>query len=189
MPGGTITLTNGTLNGGSSVIHVGAFSMGAGSFAVGSGTVVFDGTASQALPFSGFAGLRLEDPAENNLVGYWKLDEGQGTTLQDSSGHGNTGAASTSGVSWQTGASAVPSTVSFDDNAALTFNGFSGYAQLGANNIPATNAARHHQHLGQFHRPGGEPEHGRPGGRRGTTSSSAFAAASSPPGRRAPPRR
>lgn len=141
VPGGTITLTNGTLNGGSSVIHAGAFSMGTGSFAVGSSTVVFDGTASQSLPFSSFAGLRLEDPAESNLVGYWKLDEGQGTTLQDLSGHGNTGAASTSGVSWQTGSSGVPSAVSFDDNAALTFNGTSGYAQLGANSIPGTSAA------------------------------------------------
>lgn len=140
VPGGTITLTNGTLNGGSSVIHLGAFSVGAGSFAAGTGTVVFDGTASQSLPFSSFAGLRLESPSETNLVGYWKLDEGQGTVLQDLSGNGNTGAAS-SGVTWATGSSAVPSTVSFDDNAALTFNGTSGYAQLGANNMPATNAA------------------------------------------------
>jgi hypothetical protein len=141
VPGGTITLTNGTLNGGSSVMHVGAFTIGAGTFTPGTGTVVFDGTSSQSLPFSSFAGLRLEDPAENNLVGYWKLDEGQGTVLQDLSGHGNTGAASTSGVSWQTGSSAVPSTVSFDDNASLTFNGSSGYAQLGANSIPGTSAA------------------------------------------------
>jgi len=141
VPGGTITLTNGTLNGGSSVIHVGAFSIGSGSFAVGTGTVVFDGTTGGALPFSSFAGLRLEDPSEANLVGYWKLDEGQGTTLQDLSGSGNTGAASSSGVTWGTGSASVPATVSFDDNAALTFNGSSGYAQLGATNIPATNAA------------------------------------------------
>ncbi len=141
VPGGTITLTNGTLNGGSAVIHVGAFSMGAGSFAVGSSTVVFDGLASQSLPFSNFAGLRLEAPAENNLVGYWKLDEGQGTTLQDVSGNGNTGAASSAGVAWGTVPASIPSPIGFDDYASLTFDGSSGYAQLGANNIPGTSAA------------------------------------------------
>jgi fibronectin-binding autotransporter adhesin len=141
VPGGTITLTNGTLNGGTSTMHVGAFSVGSGSFAAGTGTVVFDGTTSQSLPSFTFSGLRLEDPLEANLVGYWKLDEGQGTTLQDVSGNGNSGAMSSSGVTWQTGGASVPATVSFDDNAALSFNGTSGYAQLGATNIPATNAA------------------------------------------------
>ncbi len=141
VPQGTITLTSGTLNGGSSassLIHVGAFSVGAGTFVPGSGTVVFDGTASQSLPFASFAGLRLEDPAESNLVGYWKLDEAQGTVIQDLSGNGNTGALSTTGMTWQT---TVPSTVSFDDYAALSFSGTNSYAQLGVNNLPAINAA------------------------------------------------
>jgi Concanavalin A-like lectin/glucanases superfamily len=138
VPGGTITLTNGTLNGGSSVTHVGAFSVGSGSFAVGTGTVVFDGTSSQTLPLSSFSGLRIEDPQEPNLVGYWKLDEGQGTTIRDLSGNGNTGTLSSSGVTWQT---TVPATVGFDDYASAAFNGSSGYATLGATGLPATDAA------------------------------------------------
>src|SRR6185312_8934206 len=86
VPGGTITLTQGTLAGGSSTIHAGAFAIGAGSFSVGTSTVIFDGSANQSLPFSNFSGLRFEDPRETNLVGYWKLDEGQGTWLEDVSG-------------------------------------------------------------------------------------------------------
>jgi fibronectin-binding autotransporter adhesin len=140
VPGGTITLTQGTLAGGSSVIHAGAFSIGSGSFTAGSSTVVFDGNANQSLPFASFSGLRLEDPSESNLVGYWKLDEGQGTWLQDLSGNGNTGSLSSSGVTWATGAS-IPSVISFDNFAAATFNGSTGYAQLGVTNLPATNGA------------------------------------------------
>ena len=138
VPAATITLTKGTLNGGSSVIHVGAFSVGTGAFVPGTGTVVFDGTASQSLPFASFSGLRLEDPAETNLVGYWKLDEAQGTTIQDLSGNGNTGVLSTTGMTWQT---TVPAGVSFDDYAALSFSGTNSYAQVGTNNLPATDGA------------------------------------------------
>ena len=140
VPGSTITLTQGTLAGGSSVIHAGAFSIGSGSFTAGSSTVVFDGTANQSLPFASFSGLRLEDPSESNLVGYWKLDEGQGTWLEDLSGNGNTGSLSSSGVTWATGAS-IPSAISFDNFAAATFNGSTGYAQLGVTNLPATDGA------------------------------------------------
>jgi hypothetical protein len=140
VPGGTITLTQGTLAGGSSTIHVGAFSIGAGSFSVGSSTVIFDGIASQSLPFGSFSGLRLEDPSESSLVGYWKLDEGQGTWLQDVSGSGNTGALGSAGITWTT--SSLPTAISFDDWAGITFDGSStAYAQMGATNLPATNAA------------------------------------------------
>ena len=140
VPGGTVTLTQGTLAGGSSIIHVGAFSIGSGSFSVGSSTVIFDGVANQSLPFSSFTGLRFEDPSETNLVGYWKLDEGQGTWLQDVSGSGNTGALGTAGLTWTT--ASLPTGITFDDWAGLTFNGSgTAYAQMGASNIPATNAA------------------------------------------------
>ena len=142
VPGGTITLTNGILKNVSSVVHVGNFAFGSGSYTVGTGTIVFDGAASQSLPvgITTYSGLRLEDPTESNLVGYWKLDEAQGTVIQDLSGNGNTGALSPSGVSWLTGAS-IPSQISFDNYAGVSFDGSNGYAQLGATNIPATNAA------------------------------------------------
>ena len=142
VPGGTITLTKGTLKNVSSVVHVGNFSFGTGSYTVGAGTIVFDGSASQSLPASltTYGGLRLEDPTETGLVGYWKLDEAQGTVIQDLSGNGNTGALSSSGTSWLTGAS-IPSAISFDNYAAVSFDGSNGYAQMGANSMPATDAA------------------------------------------------
>ena len=142
VPGGTITLSNGTLKNLSSVVHVGNFSFGSGSYIVGTGTIVFDSLASQSLPagLTTYGGLRLEGPTETGLVGYWKLDEAQGTVIQDLSGNGNTGALSPSGVSWLTGA-AIPSAISFDNYGAVSFDGSNGYAQLGATNMPATNAA------------------------------------------------
>ncbi|MCX6702489.1 MAG: prepilin-type N-terminal cleavage/methylation domain-containing protein [Candidatus Wolfebacteria bacterium] len=42
------------------------------------------------------------DYGDSSLVGYWKFDEGSGTTAYDSSGYGNTGT-STNGPSWVTG--------------------------------------------------------------------------------------
>ncbi|HUX35644.1 MAG TPA: LamG domain-containing protein, partial [Candidatus Paceibacterota bacterium] len=41
--------------------------------------------------------------SSNGLVGYWKFDEGQGTSTQDSSGNGNTGTLSASPPSWVSG--------------------------------------------------------------------------------------
>ncbi|HUX35523.1 MAG TPA: LamG domain-containing protein, partial [Candidatus Paceibacterota bacterium] len=42
--------------------------------------------------------------SSNGLVGYWKFDEGQGTSTQDSSGNGNTGTWNgTLGSQWATG--------------------------------------------------------------------------------------
>lgn len=43
-------------------------------------------------PGDSYYNLRIEDPTENGLVGYWKLDEGSGSTTQDLSGNGNDGA-------------------------------------------------------------------------------------------------
>ena len=54
-----------------------------------------------------------------NLVGYWNLDEGAGTTANDSSGHDNDG--SVSGVTW---------TTSGKFNGALTFDGTNDSVQV-----------------------------------------------------------
>jgi len=139
VPGGTVTLTAGTLNGGSFVMHVGSFVRTSGALVAGTGTVVLDGTSSQTLAVSSFNALRLEDPTESNLVGYWKLDDGQGTTVADLSGSGNNGTLSAAGATWQT---TVPATVGFDDAASVILNGTSGYASLGIANLPANNAAQ-----------------------------------------------
>ncbi len=70
-------------------------------------------------------------PTTNGLVGYWKLDEGSGTSVADSSGNGNTGtvgagAALTTG-GYYNGAASFPggsnNYVSLPDTAALDFAG------------------------------------------------------------------
>jgi hypothetical protein len=141
VPGGTLTLTKGTLAAGSNTLHVGALSIGTGVYSGASATLILDGTSSQTLPtgVTTFGSLRVEDPSENNLVGYWKLDEANGTWLQDLSGNGNTGTLSGSGITWST--ASVPSTITFDDYASAAFDGSSGYASLGTTGLPATNGA------------------------------------------------
>ena len=138
VPGGTITLTKGTLAAGSNTVRAGAFSFGTGTASMSSATLILDGSTSQSLPFSTLGGLRIEDPTESNLVGYWKLDEAGGRTLRDYSGNGNTGTLSTSGVTWST--TSVPS-VAYDDYASVTLDGSAGYASVGTTNLPATNGA------------------------------------------------
>jgi hypothetical protein len=77
------------------------------------------------------------DPTERNLVGYWKFDEGSGTTLRDSSGKGN-GATVASAVTWISAAASLPS-LKFTNAAAINFNG-SGHATVGTPTLPATDA-------------------------------------------------
>jgi hypothetical protein len=60
--------------------------------------------------------ITVTDP---NLVGWWKLDEGEGTLALDWSGHGNHGTIY-SGATWQEGF----------DGGALRFDGLSGYVAL-----------------------------------------------------------
>jgi hypothetical protein len=142
VPGGTLTLTSGTLATGSNTVHAGTLSMGGGTFSGTASTLILDSSANQTLTASGLGSLRVEDPSESNLVGYWKLDEAVGTRLQDWSGNGNTGTLSSAGVTWSTsGVPGVPSAVSFDDNASVKFNGSSGYAKLGTTGLPAMNGA------------------------------------------------
>src|ERR1019366_5109600 len=54
------------------------------------------------------------------LVGWWKLDDGSGTSAADSSGTGNTGTL-TNGPAWTTGGM---------NNGALSFNGTNSYVSI-----------------------------------------------------------
>lgn len=136
--GATVTLTNSTLACAAQTARVGQFSFGGtGTFSVGTGTLIVDGSSSQSLPLSTFAGLRIEPTSETNLVGYWKLDEGAGAIF-DSSGNGNGGTLS----SGTTGQTSVPSATIYDNPKSVAFNGSNGYATLGINNLPATSAAQ-----------------------------------------------
>jgi hypothetical protein len=128
---------NGALDGGAFVVHAGTMK-GSGTFTPGTGTVVLDngqtlGTSAVAT----FNGLRLEDPTESSLVAYWKLDEGNSTAFRDLSGSGNTGTLS-GGATWTAAASGI----GFDDAAALSLDGSTGYASMGTNKIPKANATQ-----------------------------------------------
>ncbi len=140
VPGGTVTISaTGNINGGAYVAHIGTLSDPSNQWARGTGTVVLDGSSDQTLTSKSFYGLRIEDPTEAGIVGYWKLDAGQGTSLLDVSGNANTGSLSASGTIWT---AAPPSTtVTFDDASAMKFDGATGYATLGTTNLPAASAA------------------------------------------------
>jgi hypothetical protein len=102
------------------------------------GTVILDGTTSQALAEKNFWGLRIEDPSETGIVAYWKLDEGQWTSVRDYSGSGNTGTLSATGSSW----TSAPAGITFDDAAALKLDGSTGSVTLGHSGLPASNTAQ-----------------------------------------------
>ncbi len=63
------------------------------TFYPGGGITVTYEYADQLLEFSSFgtSGGAIPSAVNTNLVGWWKLDEGTGTTTADSSGNGNTG--------------------------------------------------------------------------------------------------
>jgi Concanavalin A-like lectin/glucanases superfamily len=138
----TLTVSSGaTLTDGTYVVHAGAMA-GTGTFNYGTGTVVLDFVSATPLGASTFYNLRIEDPTEANLVAYWKLDEGNGATVHDSSVVANTGSL-TGGATWTTGAS---SSIGFDDAAGLSFDG-SGYGSMplvgsGTNKPPAANESQ-----------------------------------------------
>ncbi|MEA2700232.1 MAG: hypothetical protein QOI66_4503 [Myxococcales bacterium] len=125
---GSLTMTNGALSPGSYAIHVSDLNKTSGTFTAGTGKVVIDttGPVTQSTGFT-FNNLRVETPNETNLVGYWKLDEGQGPTTRDATGSVNVGTMS-GGANWI--ASVLPPTT-FDNHAAASLNGTSAYVSLG----------------------------------------------------------
>ena len=138
---GVLTLTKGqSLDGGGHVIHAGKLDDqtggGTGFQSTTDGTLVLDGSASYDLASKYFCGLRIEDPTETGLVGYWKLDQGQGPAVRDSV-NSNQGTVSATGAVWAAPATAI----SFDNPPAMTFTGASsGYVSAGATGLPAANA-------------------------------------------------
>ena len=77
-------------------------------------------TALFALLAQGQAQGALEGPG-SGLVGWWKFDEGSGTTAADSSGNGNNGAL-LNGLEWTTG---------MNGSGALSFDGVNDYVMTG----------------------------------------------------------
>ncbi|HVY41144.1 MAG TPA: LamG domain-containing protein [Polyangia bacterium] len=132
----TVTI-NSVLTDPSYVARLGLFS-GTGTFNPGAGTVVLDSSGNRTLStFANFNNLRLEDGTENNLVGYWKLDEGTGTSLYDASSKSNGGTLVGSGT-WSRGMPGLP----LENPSSLTFDGATAYATLGSSGIPSANASQ-----------------------------------------------
>jgi Concanavalin A-like lectin/glucanases superfamily len=126
---------------GAFVAHVGALvdqTSAMNGFSAGTGTLVIDGAADSNLTGGAYYGLRVEDPTESGIVAYWKLDEGQGHSLRDVSGNGNDGTIAATGTSW-IGSSPM---TTFDNAAALSFDGVAGSASMGASALPAANASQ-----------------------------------------------
>ncbi len=95
--GGAFDLTGGTFTAPTGLMSVGGgFHHSGGTFDPNGGRVVLDNTGDQTLA-TAFHDLYVND----GLLGYWKLDEGSGTTAADSSGYGHDGALHRSPV-WST---------------------------------------------------------------------------------------
>ena len=123
----SLSMTAGALSPGANAIHVSNLTATSGTLTAGTGTVVIDTTnnVTQSTGFT-FNNLRIEAPDELNLVGYWKLDDGQGTTIHDASGAGDDGTLN-GNTDWL--ASGLPS-LGFDNQAAASFNGTTAYARV-----------------------------------------------------------
>ncbi|HTB57330.1 MAG TPA: LamG-like jellyroll fold domain-containing protein [Polyangia bacterium] len=131
----TVTITGG-LNTGASVAHIGTLA-GTGLLSAGTGTVVLDNSFTTTASGTSFNNLRMEDSKnETNLVSYWKLDEGSGSTAYEMTVNANV-ATLKGGATWSTGAS---SSIRFDDAAGVTFDGATGYLSTGVSNIPQPDA-------------------------------------------------
>jgi hypothetical protein len=131
----SLTMNAGTLNASSYALRAGDINSSGGTFTAGTGTVILGGSSSQTLNTGSFNHLRIEDATEANLVGYWKLDEGTGTVARDFSGS-NTGTL-TNDPKWVV--SALPGT-SFDNRAALTFDGSNDYVAVTAAVTPSNSS-------------------------------------------------
>ena len=135
-PNATVTMTTGSLNLSARTLRAGALGSGSGTLTTTGATVILDGNSNHTLSVTPQNILRVEDPSETNLVGYWKFDENQGSTARDWSGSGHT-ATLVNAATWT---SAVPSTVEFFDPGALSLaSSNSQYADAGAS-ILSTNA-------------------------------------------------
>jgi len=139
---GDWTQSTGTFSGGSGTLDLGGgFDLSAGAFTAPSGLMVVSGifnhtggtfnpsgghvvlasTSNQTLA-STFYDLTIND----GLLGYWKLDEGSGTTASDSSGYGHNGTLR-NGPAWSTD---TPVTMDFHDPVALNFDGSDDYVDI-----------------------------------------------------------
>ena len=98
-----------------------------GTFIPSTGTVVFKGTA---VTIGGASATTFNNLTINLVnqgpVGYWKFDEGAGTTATDASGNGNTGTL----LNGPTYSTDRPAPISFINPNSLSFDGADDYVQV-----------------------------------------------------------
>lgn len=126
---GSLTLaTNGTLvsNGGSRLTLSGSWLNTGGTFTAGTGTVLLAGKGASTITSNSqsFYHLTIND----GLIGYWKLDEGTGTSAADSSGYGNNGTLTNMEAADWGGVTKAP--VHFGNLYALDFDGSNEYVSV-----------------------------------------------------------
>ncbi|MCX6032064.1 MAG: LamG domain-containing protein [Chloroflexi bacterium] len=110
---GAFNLSGGAFTAPSGLMTIaGVFNHTGGTFNPNGGRVVLASTTNQTLATT-FNDLTLND----GLLGYWKLDEGSGSTAADSSGYGHGGVVT--GTLWS---SATPATMDFHDPYAFRSN-------------------------------------------------------------------
>ena len=97
--------------------------------AMSTGKVVLDGNTDFTTDQATFTDLRVEPVAATNLVGYWKLDAGQGATAKDFGSGAHDGTLTNSPLWIKT---SLPSTIKFYNPAALDFDGTSDYVDIPA---------------------------------------------------------
>lgn len=120
---GYISLTGGELDVTTNnySVHAYDFDQGGGTFTPRSGVVVLNGSSDVSVTITDALNeLQIEDPTEDGLIAYWKFDECQTDTTADSSGNSQTG--TLNGPAVWTG-SGLPSSIDFDNQCALSFDG------------------------------------------------------------------
>jgi hypothetical protein len=125
---GALTITNGTLASGGYLMRVGNLAHSAGTFTPSSNSLVLLGSTSANSTFQTSAtlyNLRVENPAASGLLGYWKMDEGVGSSVVDWTGNGRTG--TRTGGMWST---TVPSSIGFPDRYSFNTQSGTGYVQV-----------------------------------------------------------
>ncbi|HEY0709926.1 MAG TPA: LamG-like jellyroll fold domain-containing protein [Polyangia bacterium] len=123
-----LTMSAGNIANAGYPMHAATVTKTAGSL-TGAAALVLDAASSKSLTLNSTATpVRVESPLDNGLVGYWKFDEGRGSTTYDLSGNGNNGTV----VGGAPFTADVPASMPIDDAGALVFDGTSQYVDLGA---------------------------------------------------------
>lgn len=136
---GALTISAGTLDTSSNdyTLKAGTLNHTAGTFQENNSSVILSSSKDSTLTTSAtITNLRIEDPTETGLVGYWKFDEGTNTgAILDSSGNGNTGVRhGGEGLVWTGATISGFSSLDFDNPYVMSFDG-SAYVTMGDREI------------------------------------------------------